>query len=111
MEKYYDQASLFLNTSSVEGFPNTFLQSWSLGTPVMSAGVDPSSIIKKYELGEVVQVKNNPEEEIMQLAARIKAILSDQELWAKYAQNAKIYINEFHSQEKLNNLLYNTLEV
>ena len=47
------RASLFLSTSDEEGFPNTFLQAWSAGTPVVSLTIDPDNIIGRYGLGKV----------------------------------------------------------
>ena len=40
-------------TSPIEGFPNTFIEAWSFGVPVLSLYVDPGNIIKKEALGFV----------------------------------------------------------
>jgi glycosyltransferase involved in cell wall biosynthesis len=46
-------AKALLNTSPIEGFPNTFLEAWALGTPVISLYVDPGGVIKSNRLGYV----------------------------------------------------------
>lgn len=53
--KEFGKAKLFVNTSDYEGFPNTFLQAWSHGVPVISF-VDPDDLITENRLG--VRVKN-----------------------------------------------------
>ena len=48
---YYEKASLLVNTSTFEGFPNTFIQAWLYETPVISLDIDPDCIICKEGLG------------------------------------------------------------
>ncbi len=45
-------AYALLNTSWLEGFSNTFIEAWSVGTPVISTkNVNPDNIISNFELG------------------------------------------------------------
>jgi glycosyltransferase involved in cell wall biosynthesis len=50
IDQYYARAWAFLSTSTVEGFPNTFLQAWNHKTPVVST-FDPDGVIRKHGLG------------------------------------------------------------
>jgi glycosyltransferase involved in cell wall biosynthesis len=46
-------AAILLSTSDEEGFPNTFVQAWSSGTPIVTLKVDPDRIIERIGLGAV----------------------------------------------------------
>jgi glycosyltransferase involved in cell wall biosynthesis len=54
MRAVYDGAAALLCTSKFEGFPNTFLEAWSHGVPVISA-VDPDGLIASRQLGLVAR--------------------------------------------------------
>jgi glycosyltransferase involved in cell wall biosynthesis len=76
---FYERARLFVSTSDMEGFPNTFLQSWARGTPVVSY-FDPDRIIARNGLGEAVSTPD-------QMQAAITRLLTDGSAWQ--AANAR----------------------
>lgn len=49
-EALFTKYKLFLCTSTIEGFPNTFLQSWANGMPVITS-FDPSDTVRDQKLG------------------------------------------------------------
>jgi glycosyltransferase involved in cell wall biosynthesis len=53
IDNYIASASMLLNTSDAEGFPNTFLQAARLGVPIVSRGVDPDQMLSRHGCGVV----------------------------------------------------------
>lgn len=46
-----ERSSILVNTSSYEGFSNTFIQAWLRETPVVSLNSDPDDILQNYRIG------------------------------------------------------------
>lgn len=51
--KLYDKAHLLVSTSRAEGFPNTFIQGWLRGAPVLSLDVNPDGLLSNDRFGAV----------------------------------------------------------
>jgi glycosyltransferase involved in cell wall biosynthesis len=58
---------MLVNTSSAEGFPNTFIQAWSAGVPVATLGVDPDRVISRLGLGGVAAAERGLHELVRDL--------------------------------------------
>jgi glycosyltransferase involved in cell wall biosynthesis len=63
------EAALLLCTSDQEGFPNTFVQAWSNGTPVVTLQIDPDDIVKRLQLGAVTGTVDATVEQLQRLLA------------------------------------------
>lgn len=83
------KSRVLLCTSTYEGFPNTFLQAWSKGLPVIST-VDPSGLIAEHHLGEVVQ----SEEE---LKVALKKMLNDTNYYQYLHQSVEEFFIIHHA--------------
>jgi glycosyltransferase involved in cell wall biosynthesis len=48
---YFKRAKIFVNTSTAEGFPSTFIQAGNCATPVLSLNVNPDKFLDKLNCG------------------------------------------------------------
>lgn len=88
-EGHFDGASVFVNTSDHEGFPNTFLQAWSRGIPTVSF-FDCGARDENGPIGFVVR---NQEE----MAKTIERLIRDQDLWRRESQRCRRHFLARHS--------------
>jgi glycosyltransferase involved in cell wall biosynthesis len=65
---YFDRARVLVDTSSLQGFPNTFLQAWARRVPVVSF-LDPDGLIQMRELGWAANSVDDMREAIVNLLA------------------------------------------
>lgn len=86
------EAAILLSTSDGEGFPNTFLQAWSSGTPVVSLTIDPDRIISGNRLGAFSQ-------SIERAVRDIANLMNSTNLRDDIALRAREYLGTTHSTE------------
>ena len=98
--QFYKQAKILCCTSDFEGFPNTFLEAWSYGVPVVST-VDPDNIISEKGLGKIGK-------DITSLSHGILELLKSDEKWRKASRAAREYYVQNHevnmAMEKFENI-------
>ncbi len=92
LPEFYKKAAIMCCTSDFEGFPNTFLEAWSHGLPIVST-FDPDNLIAEKGLGKVGK-------DITELAAGIHKLLDVPEQWQKSSQSAREYYLENHVLNK-----------
>lgn len=65
--QYFERARVFVGTSQIEGFPNTYLQAWSRGTPVVTF-LDPQGLTAEHRLGAIVRNAEELQDAVSRLA-------------------------------------------
>jgi glycosyltransferase involved in cell wall biosynthesis len=96
IQKCYEEASIFINTSQIEGFPNTFLEAWMNYTPVISLNVDPDEVICNEKLG--LHSKT-----FEQIILDVNTLLLNDNLRKEMGMNARKYVEQNHDSKKIAN--------
>jgi glycosyltransferase involved in cell wall biosynthesis len=91
MKELYLQASLLCCTSIYEGFPNTFLEAWSYGLPIVST-VDPDDLLFKRNLGLVAA-------DSREMTSGISHLLGERDRWREISNSASRYYLTHHAVE------------
>jgi glycosyltransferase involved in cell wall biosynthesis len=86
-------AACLLSTSDYEGFPNTFLEAWSFGVPIIST-FDPDQVIVRYRLGAIAP-------DIQGLAAALRTMLGDPGAYRNVSENSLAYFESHHALEEV----------
>ena len=89
----YERARLLVSTSEIEGFPNTYLQAWSHGTPVVGR-LDPDGLLQTHRTGRVVRG-------IGEMCAAIAALSQDRAEWERASAHARDYMERHCGEGKV----------
>jgi glycosyltransferase involved in cell wall biosynthesis len=90
---YYERAKVFVNTSDIEGFPNSYLQSWVRGTPVV-AFFDPDGIIEHEGLGKSVST-------LEEMGEAVRMLTTDVSAWQAASDRCKAFMEREYNKDKI----------
>jgi glycosyltransferase involved in cell wall biosynthesis len=89
MAAHFERARVLVNTSTYEGFPNTFVLAWLHGAVVLSMGVDPDGSLQRHGLG--IATAN-----ATQLQDALAALLADEAGCRARAERARHHAVRVH---------------
>ena len=96
-DRMFESAHLFVCTSEVEGFPNTFLQAWINNCPIITT-FDPGGIIKEKGLGVYCSDQASLDNALVKF--------DDIDFYSLIQNNIKAYFLQTYDAQKLYNQVY-----
>ncbi len=93
IERYYAAARLFVNTSTFEGFPNTFLQAGKYGVPIIATEVDPGGMLSQHGCGITCGG------DFENFVESVRRLMSDDALYTQMSTSALHYVRANHDKD------------
>ena len=95
IDNLFEKSYLLVNTSSKEGFPNTFIQAARMGVPILSLQVDPDGFIRKNRLGAAC------DGHYARLKTNLQLLVSNDDLYNVFKHNCLKYFIQKHDITKI----------
>jgi len=89
----YGRAKMLVNTSDVEGFPNSYLQAWIRGVPVVTL-IDPDRTIEREGLGVAVS-------SAARIPEAVRHLLRDTTAWKAASDRCRAFMAREHGEDKV----------
>jgi len=93
-----DRSHILVNTSTHEGFPNTFIQAWLRAVAVVSLQVDPDQVLKQQHLGIAAQSEES-------LVEAVRELIENADARADFALRGLEHATANHSLRNVGDLL------
>jgi len=90
IDQYFKQASILVNTSKFEGYPNAFIQAWMYSVPTVSLNTDPDEAIYRCKLGFHSKT-------FEQLVQDVSSLIKNEQLRKEMGKNARRYVEKEHN--------------
>lgn len=84
------RSHIFVNTSTHEGFPNTFIQSWLRDVAVVSLSVDPDGVLERERVGIAAHTE-------IVLQEAVRKLVEDPDALADFAKRGREHAVAHHS--------------
>jgi glycosyltransferase involved in cell wall biosynthesis len=93
IQRHFDQANVFVNTSEHEGVPNTFIHSGLGHTAILSLVVDPDGMFQRFQAGVCTAGK------FQRLVEVATEMLANLEKLSAAQEEAARFVREWHENE------------
>jgi glycosyltransferase involved in cell wall biosynthesis len=93
VNEFFANSRVFMNTSDIEGFPNSYLQAWARGTPVV-AFFDPDGVIEREGLGFAVR-------DMEEMRLKVKELIANVEIWRATSERCIAFMRRHFNEERI----------
>ncbi|HEU4679987.1 MAG TPA: glycosyltransferase, partial [Terrimicrobiaceae bacterium] len=93
IQRHFDEAKIFVNTSEHEGVPNTFIHSGLGFTAILSLAVDPDGMFQSFQAGRCARG------EFESLVSGAIDLLSDSAKLSAAQEEAARFVSEWHNND------------